>query len=200
MFGLVVWQGVRNARGQIRLVRQIDTLQNRLSHTHIRFETGATVFASETPTKLRIPATMAEVFAANGTAEFNVYYQNVGMTNSERTGAVGDVLVTDTMPNLDIAFENLSLRFKSGWTGDVLVPQDRMFFTANSRGLSDADIRKLNLGNSRLFLIAMVRFSDSTGDYQQEFCGWLQLPLLSTQLIWHGCGVHGSEKPVTGRR
>jgi hypothetical protein len=172
MVALVVWQGIRNATGQA-------STQHR---------------AIGTPTKFKIPATMAQVFAVNGRAEFNVDYQNVGLSNSERTGATGDVLVTDTKPDLDRVFLSLAQQFKSGWTGEVLVPQDHRFITANSRNLSRDEIIKLDRGKIGLYLVALVAFSDSTGDYHQEFCGWLQLPLSSRQLTWHGCGIHDSEK------
>jgi hypothetical protein len=194
MVSLVVWQSVRNADGQSALRGRITDLQSKVSHTHIRFDTNAIAIAVDDPTQFKVPPTLADIFTANGKAEFNVDYRNVGVSNSTHTGATGNVLVTETKPDLDEAFSVLDHNFRPGRTGDELVPQDHRFFTANSRALSASDIDRLNHGKMGLYLVAMVKFSDSTGDYQQEFCGWLQLPLPSRQLVWHSCGAHDSEK------
>jgi len=199
MVGLVIWQGARNAKGQSLLQSRVSDLQSTLSHTHIRFNIGAIAISTDDPTRFKVPATMAQVFSLNGKAQFNVDFQNVGASNSEHTSVIGDVIVVDAKPDLDKIFSTLETGFKDGIAGDELVPQDHKFFTANSRNLSMQDIDRLDHGKMGLYLVAVVRFSDQTGDYQQESCGWLQLPMTSHQLVWHGCGSHESERQLRSR-
>jgi hypothetical protein len=196
MVGLVVWQALRNGQNQASLQAQVTDLQQRLAHSHIHFDTNPVISVGN-PTKFKVPTTLKEVFIANGRAEFNVYYQNVGASNVKRTAALGNVIVTEARPDLDQAFSKLSRQFGDGWKGDELVPQDRRFVSPNSRNLTVDEINRLDDGKLGLFLVAAVRFSDSTGEYQQEFCGWLQLP--ARELVWHGCGTHDSEIKLTNK-
>jgi hypothetical protein len=187
---LVIWQGVRNTQSQSSLETQIRSLKDQLAHSHIHFDTNPVVSVPD-PTKFKVPTTMKEIFAANKMAEFNVGYQNIGASITKRTGGFGEVIVTAKRPDLDQLFSMVATQFKDGWTGDELVPQDRRFFTVRSRILTLDEINELDRGVIGLYLIATVRFSDATGDYQQDFCSWLQLP--ARELVWHGCGIHESE-------
>jgi hypothetical protein len=193
---LVVCQGIRASNSRSRLEGQISDLREKLTHTHIHFNTNAIALATGDATRFKVPPTMAQIFAMDGKAEFNVDYQNVGPSNSEHTGATGAIFLAEAEPNLDSLFSALDAKFKAGWVGDELVPQDHRFFTASSRPLSTEDIAKLDHGTMGLYLLAKVKFSDPTGDYEQDFCGWLQLPLPSSELVWHDCGSHESEKKL----
>jgi hypothetical protein len=191
---LVIWQGIRNSKVQAFLQTQIAEFQKKIAHAHINFDTNAILIATENVQRTMIPSTMAEVFSANGKAEFNVDYRNVGLSTANRTGGATTVIITDTRPNLDKWFAMLRSEFTVGWRGSDLVAQDHRFMTAYSRRLSSEDIARLDHGRLGLYLVAVVRFSDSTGDYEQDFCGWLQLPIPSRQLVWHDCGSeYGSE-------
>lgn len=190
MVALVISQGVRNGRSQSSLREELTDLKDRLAHSHIHFDTNPEISVKD-PTKFKMPTTMKEVFAINKMANFNVSFQNSGASNTKHTGGVGKVIVTEKRPDLEQEFVLLAKDFKEGWTGDELVPQDHKFFTVKSRNLTLDEIEELDQGRIGLYLIASVRFSDSTGDYQQDFCDWLQLP--ARGLVWHGCGVHESE-------
>jgi len=186
---LVVCQAVRNAHSQASLQSELSQLHNQVAHTHIRLQ--ITSIAINEPSLVGKPTALSEIYSVNRKAMFNVEYRNTGNSNSERTGAVGDILITDTRPDLATAFSKLEERFKPGWTGDELVPQEPKFFTAESHSLSRVEIAGLTKGSTGLFLIGIVRFSDTTGNYQQEFCSWLQPP--GNAPVWHGCGEHESE-------
>jgi hypothetical protein len=123
-----------------------------------------------------------------------VEYINSGSGTSYRTGAIGGALVSSTKPDLDSAFHLLGQRFAPNWTGDEIVSQDSKFFTAESKTLSKDEINGLIAGTMGLYVLGIVRFSDATGEYQQDFCNWSQPP--GNTLAWHGCGVHESETKI----
>jgi hypothetical protein len=95
----------------------------------------------------------------------------------------GDVLAVVGRPELEAAFSRIEGKFQHGWKGEEMVPQQPAFFTVSSRVLSKADLQKIPKGELVLLVVAVVKFSDSTGNYQQELCQWLQPPGLTP--TWH---------------
>jgi hypothetical protein len=123
---------------------------------------------------------------------FNITYRNVGTASSFHSAGLGNVIIASSVPNFDVEFLKLDARFKNDWTGGELGPQESRFFTAGSRMLSSEDINRIKDGKLLgIYVFGIVKFSDSTADYEQELCSFRQSP--ATTNIWHDCEVHTGE-------
>jgi hypothetical protein len=184
----------------IQTVRSTNTqshLEALLSHTHIRMAIGNLVVTD--PNQVGKHSTLRDALLLNRKASFNVVYQNVGTIETKHTGGTGTILVESkvTQSEINAAFSRLDASFTKDWKGDELVPQEPKFFTVESRTVSPGDVAGIEAGTSILLVLGIVKFSDLSGDYQQELCQWLQPPGNSS--VWHGCGMHESEKLVQAK-
>lgn len=190
--GLVIWQGVRNARSQARQQAELQRLNDQIAHTHIRVEIKGPASRSVDDAELTgKPVTFEFLYSAGKTTMYNINYTNAGASTSKQTGAEGAIIITPRWPNLDAEFSQLAARFPAQWRGEELMPGVQKYFTAESHVLSAEEVEGIKKGTFGVFIIAIVRFSDSTGDYQQEFCNWYEPPALFAPS--HGCRVHEAE-------
>ena len=127
MFVLIIFQATRNSKTQKDLQTKLDQIVQQ-RHTHIRFDT-VTLVADDPSVFKDKPITP---FRPQMKTRFNVNYQNVGTTNAQHVSAAGMVILTDGKPDLNEMFSNLRKAFN--WNSHVaeLVPQQRMFFTAET--------------------------------------------------------------------
>jgi hypothetical protein len=188
MFLLIIVQAQRNAATQKNLEDKIDAIQVSQQHTHIGFE-PVPVIAVDNPSLLLKPP--LSPFRPGFSAGFNVYYQNVGTAIARGVGTSAMLIMTNSKPDLDQNFLELRTALKPDMRGDDLVPQARKFFTVRSAVLSEQDVQSLTDGKTILFIVAVVRFSDATGRYEQNLCRWLQPP--GTSPVWHECAGYNQE-------
>jgi hypothetical protein len=183
---LTGWIAARAGQAQDAATRQITGLEQKLAHVHIRPTIGA--YSVDDPTRV---SGGWKPFMAGSEASFRVYYTNSSDTSSAQdVGPNGKLLITESKPDLGQEFNNIRQQFipsihGPNWKGEELSAGDTKFFNAKSRVLSSQDGPKVWARTEGVFLIAVIRFTDSTGQYEQDICDWLQPHTLD---VWHGCG------------
>lgn len=151
-----------------------------MAHVHIRPTIGS--YAVDDPTKI---IKGWKPFSNGETAAFGLYFSNSSDTSSaELVREVGKLLIVSKRPDLDTEFSTLETS-ASRWEGEELAPQDQKFFSVRSDALSSDQAEGVAAGTDGVFLVVVIKFSDSTGNYEQRVCDWLQTHTLD---VWHGCG------------
>lgn len=188
--GLTAYMTARSGKAAEKASTDIDSLKQKLAHIHIRPIIG--LYGVDDPT--RLPKNWTP-FMAGRPASFRVNYQNSSdNSNGEQVAPYGYLIPATTTPNLADEFSKVRSKFSAGWRGEQLAPQDGRFFSARSHILSREESKQIKQGSMTVFLVAVIRFSDSTGDYEQDVCDWLQPHSLD---VWHGCGPeYESEKKL----
>jgi hypothetical protein len=129
---------------------------------------------------------------------WNVYYHNSSSSKMERMLTFGrpmNVRAKPTAHELDVAFAEMypqMAKQSARIDGIELVPQQEVFATMTSlSSLSAEDSRDIRSGDLIVYLLGIIRFSDATGEYQQEMCNWMEKP--TPAVVWQRCGSHQEE-------
>jgi hypothetical protein len=188
--GFTGWLAVRSENAATLASNQIREMRDELAHVHMRPNIG--LYGIDDPT--HIPKNW-EPFMAGSEAAFRLYYTNSsGTSTAKEVGVQGELFPTTTKPNFEAEFSKVSSKFPPGWHGEELGPQDTQFISPKSSVLSESESEGIKRGTMRVVLIAEIRFSDSTGNYEQDVCDWLQPHSYD---VWHGCGPqYESEKKL----
>jgi hypothetical protein len=168
---------------------QIGEMREELAHVHMRPTIG--LYGIDDPTQ--IPKNW-EPFMAGSEAAFRLNYKNSSGTSTAKEVGVEGELFLMTKPNFESEFSKVSSKFPAGWRGEEVGPQETQFTSARSGVLSGDESEGIKKGTMIVVLIAEIRFSDSTGNYEQDVCDWLQPHAYD---VWHGCGrQYESEKKL----
>jgi hypothetical protein len=180
--GFTAWLAERSETAATLAATQIETMGQKLAHVHIHPTIGA--YGVDDPTHL--PKNWRP-FMPGFEAAFRLNYENSSDTSTaEQVGAQGELMPVATKPNLELEFSKIQSRFSPPWRGDQLAPQDAKFITVRSGILSEGESQQIEKGTMVILLVAVIRFSDSTGDYEQDVCDWLQPH--SLEVVWRSCG------------